>query len=99
VQDLECTLVSGDVQLVPGAPVEGVTCVRSDLGHDIERAQEAERSTSDRGIADVEMHGDLAAALEMHASSGMEEPRELGQAIALAARRDRRELVPEILRK
>jgi hypothetical protein len=45
------------------------------------------------------MHGNLATALEMHATGGMEEPGELGETIALASRRDRRELVPEILRE
>jgi len=45
------------------------------------------------------MHGDLAAALQMDASCGMEEPGELGEPIALAPRRDRRELAPEILRE
>jgi hypothetical protein len=45
------------------------------------------------------MHGHFAAALQMHAAGGMEEPGELGKAVALASRRDRRELVPKILRE
>jgi cytochrome c-type biogenesis protein CcmH/NrfG len=76
-----------------------VSWVRPDLGQDTERTQETERSTRDRRVAHVEVHRDLAAALEMDASRGMEEPGELGQTIALAARRDRRELVPKILRE
>jgi hypothetical protein len=45
------------------------------------------------------MDGDLAAAFQMDAACRMEEPGELGEPIALASRRDRRELVPEILRE
>jgi hypothetical protein len=74
VEHLECAIVSGNVQLIPRASIEGVSCVRPDLGHDAERTQQTERSTRDRRVADVEMHGDLAAALQMHASRRMEEP-------------------------
>jgi hypothetical protein len=38
VKHLERTVVTGDVQLIPRAPVECVSCVRSDLRHDAERA-------------------------------------------------------------
>jgi hypothetical protein len=51
-----------------------VSGIRPDLGHDTERAQETERSTRDRRVADVEVHGDLAAALEMDATGRVEEP-------------------------
>ena len=96
---LERTIVSGDVQLIPRASIEGVSRVRPNLGHDAEGTQQAERSARDRRIADVEMDGDLTATPQVHAPRRMEEPRELGETIALAARRDRRELVPEILRE
>jgi hypothetical protein len=99
VEHLQRAVVSGYVQLVPRAPVKGVTRVRPDLGRDAERAQKAERTASNSRIGDVEVHRDLAAALQVHATRRMEEPRELCQAIALAARRDRRELVPEVLRE
>jgi hypothetical protein len=74
VEHLECAIVSGNVQLIPRASIEGVSCVRPDLGHDAERTQQTERSTGDRRVADVEMHGDLATALQMHASRRMEKP-------------------------
>jgi hypothetical protein len=74
VEHLQCTLVSGDVQLVSRAPFESVTRVRPDLGRDAECAQQAEGSARDRGVRDVEMHGDLAAALQMDATRGMKEP-------------------------
>jgi hypothetical protein len=76
-----------------------VSWVCPDLGQNTESTQETERSTGDGGVADIEVHGDLAAALEMDAPGRMEEPRELGEPVALAARRDRRELVPEVLRE
>ena len=99
MEHLQRAVVSGYVKLVPRAPLEGVTRVRPDLGRDAERTQKTERAASDRRIGDVEVHRDLAASLQMHATCRVEEPRELCQTIALAARRDRRELVPEILRE
>jgi hypothetical protein len=99
VEHLQRAVVSGYVQLVSRASVEGVTRVGPDLGRDAERAQKAERAASDRRIADVEVHRDLAATLQMHATRRVKEPRELRKTIALAARRDRRELVPEVLRE
>ena len=77
VEHLQRTVVSGYVQLIPRAPVEGVPRVRPDLGRDAERAQKAEGPASDRRVGDVEMHRDLAAALQVHASRGVKEPREL----------------------
>ncbi len=38
MENLEGVIVSGDVQLIPRAPVECVSCVRPDLRHDLERA-------------------------------------------------------------
>jgi hypothetical protein len=68
VEHLQRAVVSGNVQLVPGAPVEGVTRVRPDLGRDAERAQKAERTARDSRIGDIEVHRDLAAALQVHAA-------------------------------
>jgi hypothetical protein len=99
VEHLERAIVSGDVQLIPRPSGESVSWVRPDLGDDAERAQQTERSTRDRRVANVEMQGDLAAALQMDTSRRMEEPGELGETIALTARRDRRELVPEVFRE
>ena len=76
VEHLERTVV-GYVQLVPRAPVEGVPRVRPDLGCDAKRAQKAERTASDRRVGDVEMHRNLATALQVHATRGVKEPREL----------------------
>jgi len=56
VEHLECTIVSGDVQLIPRASVESVSCIGPNLGHDAESAQQTERSTRDSRVADVEMH-------------------------------------------
>jgi hypothetical protein len=44
------------------------------------------------------VEGDLAAAAEMEAAGDVEERRELGEPVAVASRRDRRQLVPHILR-
>jgi hypothetical protein len=45
------------------------------------------------------MGSDLAAPTEVHAAGGVEETGELCEPVALAARRDRRELTAEILRE
>ena len=74
VERLQCAIVSSNVQLIPRAAGEGVACVRPDLGHDVERAQQTESATRDRRVADVEMYGDLAAALQVHAARRVEEP-------------------------
>jgi hypothetical protein len=45
------------------------------------------------------MDGDLAAPAEVHTAGGVKEARELGKAVALAARCDRSELAAELLRE
>jgi hypothetical protein len=65
-------VVSCDMELVSGPSIEGMPRVRSDLGGDAEGPQQTEGSTRDGWIGDVEMHGDLSASLEVHASGGME---------------------------
>jgi hypothetical protein len=73
VKHLQRAFVSGDVELVPRAAVERSPRVRPDLGRDPERAQEAEGSAGHRRVCDVEMHGNLAATLQMHAPRRMKE--------------------------
>jgi hypothetical protein len=55
MEHLQRVGVSGDVQLVPRASLEGVTRIRPDLGRDVEGTQEAEGTACDRRVADVEM--------------------------------------------
>ena len=74
VEQLQSVRVSGHVQLVSRAPVEGMPRVRPDLGRDAEGAQETEGSASDRRVDDVEMDGHLAATLQVHAARGVKEP-------------------------
>jgi hypothetical protein len=74
VEHLQRAFVPGDVELVPRAAVEGSPRVRPDLGRDSERAQQAEGSAGHRGVCDVEMHGKLAATLQVHAPRRMKEP-------------------------
>ena len=74
VEHLECTVVAGDVQLVPRASIESVSCIGPNLGDDAESAQQTERSTRDGRVADVEMHRDRAPTFQMHASRRVEEP-------------------------
>jgi len=99
VQHLKRALVAGDVKLVPRAAFESASPVGSDLRRDAERAQKAEGTARDRGMGDVEVDGNLSASFEVNAARGMKEARQLRQTIALASRRNRRELVPEIFRE
>ncbi len=99
VQNLQRPVVSGDVQLVAGSTVEGASAVGANLGGDAECPQEAEGAPRHGGVDDVEVDRDLAAALQVLAAGGMKQSRQLGEAVARAARRDGRELVSEILRE
>ena len=73
--------------------------IRADLRLDLERAQERERATRNRGAREIEMQGDLAAAAQVHAPGDMEEPRELGEPVAVRIRCDLRQLVAQLLRE
>jgi hypothetical protein len=99
VQNLQGPVVSGNVQLVARSPVESSSPVGADLGGDAERAQEAEGAPRDGWIDDIEVNRDLATALQVLAAGGVEQPRELSEAVARAARRDGRQLVSEVLRE
>ena len=99
VQHLQRMLVAGDMKLVARSTVEGATLVRANLGRDAEAAEQAEGAASNGGVGDVEVDGDLATAAQMDTPGGVEETGELCPAVALASRRDRRELVAEVLRE
>jgi hypothetical protein len=92
-------LVSGDMELVASPPVEGAPLVRADLRRDPEAAQQCEGASCDRRIGDVQMNRHLPSASEVHAAGRVEETGKLREPVALAPRRDRRELVAEILRE
>ena len=99
VQNLQSPIVTCDVQLVAGPPIERAAPVGANLGGDAECPQEAEGPARDGWIDDVEVNGDLSAALQVLATGGVKQPRQLGKAVARAARCDRRELVPEVFRE
>ena len=79
--------------------VERAALVRANLRRDTERAEQTECTTRDRGLGDVEMDGDLPAPAQVDAAGRVEETRELCEPVALAPRRDRRELAAEVLRE
>lgn len=99
MQNLERPFVAGDMELIAGAALERAAAVCPDLGIDAERPQQAECAPRNRRIGDVEMDRHLTAPPQVDASGRMEEPRELRETVALTPRRDRRELVPEVVRK
>lgn len=99
VEHLERTLVAGDMELVPRRAVERAALVRANLRRDTERAEQTECTTRDRGLGDVEVDGDLPAPAQVDAAGRVEETGELCEPVALASRRDRRELAAEVLRE
>lgn len=74
MQHLQGMVVPRDVKLVPRAPVEGVARVGPDLRGNAKRTQQAERAPGDGWIGNVEVDSNFAAALEVNASGGVEEP-------------------------
>ncbi len=88
-----------DVQLVAGRAVERVLLVRPDLRLDLEGAQECERATRNCGAREIEVQCDLATTPQVHASGDVEQPGELGEAIAIRIRRDLRKLVTQLFRE
>jgi hypothetical protein len=99
VQHLYSPLVAGNVELVPRRTIERASLVGTDLGGDTEPTQEAERTTCDGRVRDVEVKRDRAAAFQVNAPRRMEQARELGEPIALLPRGDRGKLAAEILRE
>ena len=87
------------MELVARRLVERGALVRADLRLDVERAQERERAAGDGRAREVEVDGDVAAAAQVRAAGDVEEPGQLGEPVAVASRRDRGELVAEILRE
>jgi len=99
VQHLHRALVSCNMELVPRRTVERAPLVGTDLGGDAEPAQQAEGTACDRRVRHVEVKRDRAAAFQVNAARRVEQARELGEPIALLPRRDRGELVAEVLRE
>jgi hypothetical protein len=87
------------VQLVPPAALEGSTAIGAYLRRNPETAQEGKRTTSDSRVRDVEVDGNLAAPFQVDAAGRVEESRKLRETVAVAARRDPRELVAEVVRE
>ena len=96
---VERAFVAGDVELVARCPVESLPAIGADLGADPELPQERERAPSGGCAGEVEMQGDLAATAKVRTPGRMEERGHLGEPAAAALRRDRRQLVAEILRE
>jgi hypothetical protein len=99
VQDLKGAFVSGDVQLVARPALEGTTAISTYLRRYPEGAEQTESAARYRRIREVEVNGNLPAALQVDAAGGVKEPGELREAVAVAAGRDPRKLVAEVLRE
>jgi hypothetical protein len=91
-EDGECVLAALHVELIAGLALERATPVGPDLRPDPLLAEERERAAGSSSAAEVQVERPLAMATEVEAACGVEERRELGPAVALARRRDPRQL-------
>ncbi len=89
--------VAGDVELEARRPVERAPPVGPDLGADPALAQECKRAAGGSTAAEIEMQRPAARAPKVQAPGGVEQGRELRSPVALALRRDRRELLANVL--
>ena len=99
VQNAQRFLPSLHVQLVASRAVERALAVRPWLRVDADVAQQAKRASRHGGLTDVEVQRDLPPASKVHSARRMEEARELGEAIAVRARDDPRELASQVFRE
>jgi hypothetical protein len=98
-EDAECVRVARDVELVPGRGVERPTPVGPDLRAEPALAEERERAPSRGAATEVEMQTPAPCAAQVEAARGVEQRGELCSSVALALRRDRRELLANVLRR
>ena len=89
--------VAREVQLVTGCGVERPASVRPDFRADATRAQQGEGAPGGRSTPEVEVKPPVSRSAQVQASRGVEERRELGEAVALTLGRNRRELVADVL--
>src|SRR5438132_4890454 len=88
-----------DVELIARRAVERLALVGTDLRLDVERAQQTERTACNGRAGEIEVDVDVAASAEVDAARDVEEPGELGEAVAVRLRRDRGELFAQIVRE
>jgi hypothetical protein len=96
-KDPQSVVVPVDVELVARRRVERSAAVRADLGPDSAVAQKGERTSGRCAAPEVEVERPVSRPAKMEAPRRVEQCRELGSAVALALRRDRRELLPDVL--
>jgi hypothetical protein len=97
VKHLERPTFARDVQLIARSLLERAPPVRPDLGGNVEVAKERECAARGRGAREIEMHRDLPAAAEVETPGYVEERRKLRQAVTIAPRSDRCQLVANVL--
>ena len=86
-----------NVELVAGRAVERAATIGSNLGADLDVAEEAERTPRGGTAREIEMERPLPSPAEMEVSGGVKERGQLGEAVARANGRDPRKLLPDVL--
>ncbi len=90
--------IAGEMELEASRSVERPAPIGPNLGADPALAQERERPARRGAAPEVEVQRPVAASAQVEAPGGVEQRRELGSPVALALRRDRRELLADVLR-
>ena len=88
-----------DVELITLRLVERPAMVGADLGVHAELPQESKGAACHRRLRDVDVHRHHAAAAQVEATRRVEQPGQLGEAVAIHGRRDLRELAAQIFRE
>ena len=96
-EDDERLGVACDVELIPRRTVEGAPTIRPDLGADVVLAKQGEGPPRGRAAPEIEMEPPLTLSAQVEIPGGMEERRQLGTSVAVARRRDARELLADVL--
>jgi hypothetical protein len=99
VQHLERAAGPGDLQLVASCALECAPAIGADLRAHAEGAKEPESAARDGRVGDIELDGHLSATSQVDTAGGVEKTGELRKPVAFAARRDRRELVSQVVRQ
>ena len=96
-EDAQRVLVAVDVELVARRRVEGTATIGADLRTDPAVAEEREGAPSRGTASEIEMKRPVPGSAQMEAPGRVEQRRQLRSPIALPLRRDRRELLANVL--
>ena len=96
-EHVERRLPARDVKLVTRRPIERSPPVRADLRANPLRDEQGERASRTRAACKVEVQCPITSSAEMQAPGGVEQRRELREAVTPSGRGDSSELLSDVL--